>query len=216
MLRFFIIKCQPHYPRRAGPAIHWARGGSPLRVTQGRKWSEIQAHNGGAALVWGGVPRPGGHRRKPTASTRKWRLPVGRHPRRAHRHRHLFARADEQPLALPDLLRRNWPRAGSTVCFHGYLQGRVGRRLELPRPAIRGTVEGVPGVTRFYGPGVTPNVAEVLWNGAGKVVGADTPTVANQNLLQQVLADPTICQSPGGYTRGKFSSIISLFANSGT
>lgn len=100
----------------------------------------------------------------------------------------------------------------STVTYKGELVAGSSCLVQQ----FEGTVEGVPGVTRFYGPGVTPNVAEVLWNGAGKVVGADTPTVANQNLLQQVLADPTICQSPGGYTRGKFSSIISLFANSGT
>ncbi len=70
-------------------------------------------------------------------------------------------------------------------------------------------------MSRFWGPAVVGNAEEVLWNHAGDVVGFNNPSIINQYLVQLLVSDPTACAGSGVAT-GKFSSVISLFANTGS
>ena len=76
--------------------------------------------------------------------------------------------------------------------------------------SFQGTVQGLPGVTRFrgHGPGVV--VPSLLYNRAGKVVG-----IENAELLTQSDFPHTVdCTTPQGFTGGwpgMFSSVVVLF-----
>jgi hypothetical protein len=72
--------------------------------------------------------------------------------------------------------------------------------------SFEGVVKGLPGVVRFWGPGVFGLVNELLYDRDGNVVGADQPQV-----LTEDNAPFTECNTTEGFTEGTFSSIIELF-----
>lgn len=72
--------------------------------------------------------------------------------------------------------------------------------------SFEGVVNGLPGVARFWGPGLFGVVNELLYDKDGNVVGADQPQV-----LTEENAPFTECSTPEGFSEGNFSSIIELF-----
>jgi hypothetical protein len=114
------------------------------------------------------------------------------------------------PAAGPLNLRATGPAKGDackdTVTFEGVV--RAGSTCGAI--VFEGVVKGVPGVERFWGPG---NVIahEFLYDRDGELVGFNDPSVVNQDLVEQILGNPNSCNTPEGFTHGRFSSIITLF-----
>jgi hypothetical protein len=75
---------------------------------------------------------------------------------------------------------------------------------------FEGVVRGVPGVERFFG-GPTVITHELLYDKHGELVGFNDPSVVNQDLVEQIASDPNSCNTPEGFTHGRFSSVITLF-----
>ena len=73
---------------------------------------------------------------------------------------------------------------------------------------FEGKVKGLPGVARFWGPGITGTVHEFLYDKDGNVVGADQPLVLAQDDDHSQAAD---CATPEGFTHARFSSTVELF-----
>jgi hypothetical protein len=73
---------------------------------------------------------------------------------------------------------------------------------------FEGTVRGLPGVARFWGPGGAGVVHEFLYDKDGNVVGADQPQVLSGATRGSELSD---CNTPAGFTQGDFSSVVELF-----
>jgi hypothetical protein len=71
-----------------------------------------------------------------------------------------------------------------------------------------GTVNGLPGVTRFVGFDAAGIAPSRLYDRAGNLVGSE-----NAQLLTVDNAPFTDCGSPEGFTRGTFSSVIELFGD---
>lgn len=97
------------------------------------------------------------------------------------------------------------PRCTGTMTFKGVVQAGSGCLATL---FFEGKVHGVPGVDRFWGPGVTGLVAELLYDKAGNVVGSDQPQLFLQKDDRSQAED---CATDEGFTRGRFSSIVEFF-----
>jgi hypothetical protein len=119
------------------------------------------------------------------------------------------------PAPFPLKLKATGPAEGdackSTVTFEGVV--RAGSTCAVLH--FEGRVRGVPGVETFWGPG-SPVAHEFLYDGAGNLVGFNNPTVVNQDLVEGIVESPDSCNSPEGFTHGRFSSTIELFGSSGT
>jgi hypothetical protein len=74
---------------------------------------------------------------------------------------------------------------------------------------FEGRVKGLPGVARFYGPGIGGLVHEFLYDKHGNIVGADQPQALTQDEQHSRITD---CATPEGFTHGRFSSVIELWA----
>ncbi|HEY4397900.1 MAG TPA: hypothetical protein VGO28_09520 [Acidimicrobiia bacterium] len=72
---------------------------------------------------------------------------------------------------------------------------------------FEGTVKGLPGVDRFWGPGLFGLVNELLYDKTGNIVGADQPQVLTRD-NQPHLTD---CATPEGFHGGTFSSTVELY-----
>jgi len=121
------------------------------------------------------------------------------------------------PAPGPLKLRATGPAEGDackrTVTFEGVL--RAGSTCAVQH--FEGRVRGVPGVERFWGPGAAVVAREFLYDGDGNHVGFNSPSVLNQDLIERIVQSPGLnqsCGSPEGFTHGRFSSIIELFAES--
>jgi hypothetical protein len=79
-----------------------------------------------------------------------------------------------------------------------------------PQALIVAVVKGVAGVERFWGPGQAMT-HELLYDGDGQLVGFNDPSVVNQDLIEQIVSNPNSCNTPEGFTHGRFSSVITLF-----
>jgi hypothetical protein len=94
-----------------------------------------------------------------------------------------------------------------TMTFTGQLDAGA----TCPYSTFRGTVQGLPGVTRFLGHG-SLLVPSELFDRAGNVVG-----VENANIMTQTnLARTTDCNTPSGFRGGwpaMFSSVVELYNN---
>ncbi len=90
-----------------------------------------------------------------------------------------------------------------TVTFTG--QANAGSTC--PAVSFEGTVKGLPGVTRFWGPGLFGLANEFLYDSAGNLVGVDQPQVLTQDNAPHF----TDCLTPAGLTGGTFSSTVELF-----
>jgi hypothetical protein len=75
---------------------------------------------------------------------------------------------------------------------------------------FEGAVKGVAGVERFWGPGQAVT-HELLYDREGELVGFNDPSVLNQDFVEQILSNPNSCNTPEGFSHGKFSSVITLF-----
>jgi hypothetical protein len=93
---------------------------------------------------------------------------------------------------------------------HRDLRGRRAGRLHVAVLHFEGRVRGVPGVATFWGPGSLVT-HEVLYDRDGNLVGSDHPSVVNRDLVEQLAANPNACNSPEGFTHGRFNSTIELF-----
>ena len=94
-----------------------------------------------------------------------------------------------------------------TMIFDGIARSGAGC---LSGTIFEGSVYGVPGVTRLFGPGWGPQVQEFLYDRHGNIVGADQPNVKvegnsapNSNSLD--------CNTPEGFRRAPFSSTVELY-----
>jgi hypothetical protein len=89
--------------------------------------------------------------------------------------------------------------------------GQLDAGATCPFSTFRGTVQGLPGVTRFLGHG-SLLVPSELFDDAGNVVG-----VENANIMTQTnLARTTDCNTPSGFRGGwpaMFSSVVELYNN---
>src|SRR5262249_39630445 len=94
----------------------------------------------------------------------------------------------------------------STVTFEGVV--RAGSTCALLH--FEGRVRGVPGVATFWGPG-SAVTHEFLYDRDGNLTGFNNPTVVNPDLVEQIADNPNACNSPEGFTHGRFSSTIELF-----
>jgi hypothetical protein len=73
--------------------------------------------------------------------------------------------------------------------------------------SFEGTVKGLPGVERFWGPGLFGLANEFLYDSAGNLVGVDQPQVLTQDNAPHF----TDCLTPAGLTGGTFSATVELF-----
>jgi hypothetical protein len=114
------------------------------------------------------------------------------------------------PAAEPLKLLATGPAEGEackeTVTFDGVVQAGS-TCLAI---VFEGVVKGVPGVERFFG-GPTVITHEFLYDRDGEIVGFNDPSVVNQDLVEQIANDPNSCNTPEGFTHGRFSSVITLF-----
>lgn len=114
------------------------------------------------------------------------------------------------PAPAPLKLKATGPAEGdacrSTVTFEGV--ARAGSTCAVLH--FEGRVRGVPGVETFWGPGSLVT-HEFLYDRDGNLVGFNNPTVVNRDLIEQIAANPNSCNSPEGFTHGRFSSTIELF-----
>ena len=113
-----------------------------------------------------------------------------------------------EPLKLHATGPAQGDACGDTVTFVGVL--RAGSTCAVPH--FEGRVKGVPGVESFWGPGLSAVMAnEFLYDGDGNHVGFNNPSVLNRDLLEQIAENGVACNSPEGFTHGRFSSTIELF-----
>jgi hypothetical protein len=117
------------------------------------------------------------------------------------------------PAPGPLALKATGPAEGdpcrSTVTFEGVV--RAGSTCALLH--FEGRVRGVAGVERFWGPGTAAMTNEFLYDRDGNLVGFNNPTILNQDFVEQIVGTPNACNSPEGFTHGRFSSTIELLAN---
>jgi hypothetical protein len=67
-------------------------------------------------------------------------------------------------------------------------------------------------VESFWGPGLSAVIAnEFLYDGDGNHVGFNNPSILNRDLLEQIAENGVACNTPEGFTHGRFSSTIELF-----
>ena len=99
------------------------------------------------------------------------------------------------------------PGCHGTMIFDG--AGRPGASC-LSGVIFEGSVHGVPGVTRLFGPGIGPAVHEFLYDRDGNVVGSDQPLVKtfgnsppNSNAMD--------CNTPDGVRQLPFSSTVEFY-----
>jgi hypothetical protein len=114
------------------------------------------------------------------------------------------------PAAEPLKLLATGPAEGEacreTVTYDGVVKaGSTCAVIEF-----EGVVKGVPGVERFWGAGQAVT-HEFLYDRNGEIVGFNDPMVVNQDLVEQIASNPNICNTPEGFTHGRFNSIITLF-----
>jgi hypothetical protein len=76
---------------------------------------------------------------------------------------------------------------------------------------FEGRVKGIPGVARFWGPGTAAMTHEWLYDKNGNIVGFDNPTILNQFFVERLASNPNVCNTPEGFTHGRFSATITLF-----
>jgi hypothetical protein len=98
------------------------------------------------------------------------------------------------------------PCHGQTMTFRGTLDKGASCFTQV----FRGRVEGLSGVSRFYGPGVLGQVQEFLYDAAGNVVGSDQPQVVTSSTN---VDDPAFmhCGTSEGVTHLDFSSTVELY-----
>ena len=99
------------------------------------------------------------------------------------------------------------PGCNGTMIFDGIARSGAGC---LSGTIFEGSVYGVPGVTRLFGPGWGPQVQEFLYDRHGNIVGSDQPNVKvegnsapNSNAMD--------CNTPQGFRRAPFSSTVELY-----
>jgi hypothetical protein len=114
------------------------------------------------------------------------------------------------PAPFPLKLKATGPAEGdackSIVTFEGVV--RAGSTCAVLH--FEGRVRGVPGVATFWGPGQAV-AHEFLYDGDGNLVGFNNPTVVNRDFVEGIVGSPDSCNSPEGFTHGRFSSTIELF-----
>ena len=96
------------------------------------------------------------------------------------------------------------PGCSGTMTFDGVIEAG-GTCAAL---IFDGKVKGVPGVDRFYGPGIAGFVHELLYDKDGNVVGSDQPQVwtgAGEG------SEVTDCNTEKGFTDGMFSSTVEFY-----
>jgi hypothetical protein len=113
------------------------------------------------------------------------------------------------PASEPLRLKATGDLAGGGPCsgkltFHG--EANAGSTCEAI--SFEGTVDGLPGVARFWGPGLFGIVNEFLYDESGNLVGADQPQVLTRDNAPH-FSDCTL--APDGFTGGTFSSTVELF-----
>jgi hypothetical protein len=117
--------------------------------------------------------------------------------------------ATNTPSAGPLKLVATGPLAGGGVCRGKMTFVGVAKTGSTCAVTIfEGKVKGLPGVARFWGPGITGAVQEVLYDKDGNLVGADQPLVLLQDEDHSQAED---CASPEGFTHARFSSTVELF-----
>jgi hypothetical protein len=90
------------------------------------------------------------------------------------------------------------------VKFDGQIDAPASCLLPL---SFEGTVDGLPGVARWWGKG-NLDVPSYLYDKAGNLVGVENAQIVSQDNVSQF----TNCTAPGGFTGpATFSSNIVLF-----
>ena len=103
----------------------------------------------------------------------------------------------EGPLAggcSGKLTYRGYSEAGTTCAFGGF----------------EASARGLPGVVRAAGADVLGLVPALLYDKHGNVVGSENPQVLTSGTEESNLGF-TSCNTPEGFQRGNFSSVIELF-----
>jgi hypothetical protein len=110
------------------------------------------------------------------------------------------------PIATHAVGRLEGPGCTGTMVFDGIgLPGGTCHSV-----TFEGSVHGLPGVARLFGPGIGPLVHEFLYDRDGNVVGSDQPLVKafGNNPPDSNVED---CNTPEGFRRGPFSSTVELY-----
>jgi hypothetical protein len=76
--------------------------------------------------------------------------------------------------------------------------------------AFEASARGLPGVVRAAGEAAAGLVPALLYDKAGNVVGSENPQVLTSGTEESNLAF-TNCNTPEGFKKGNFSSVIELF-----
>ena len=94
-----------------------------------------------------------------------------------------------------------------TMIFDGIARSGAGC---LSGTIFEGSVYGVPGVTRLFGPGWGPQVQEFLYDRHGNIVGSDQPNVKVEG-NSAPNSNTWDCGTPEGFRRAPFSSTVELY-----
>ena len=97
------------------------------------------------------------------------------------------------------------PGCAGTMTFDGVIE--AGGTCEWL--IFDGKVKGVPGVERFYGPGLAGFIHEFLYDEDGNVVGSDQPQVWSGAGGEG--SEVSDCNTPEGFTDGIFSSTVEFY-----
>ena len=94
-------------------------------------------------------------------------------------------------------------RCSGLMKFDGQVDAGASCLLPL---SFEGTVQGLPGVARWWGKG-NLDVPSYLYDKAGNLVGTENAQIATQDNSSHLLD----CGTPDGFTGGTFSSNVVLF-----
>jgi len=111
------------------------------------------------------------------------------------------------PSTEPQPFVATGPLAGDcsgTLTYRGY-QGTGSTCAFGPFEA---KVTGLPGIVRAAGDNLVGLVPALLYDKAGNIVGSENPQVLTSATEQNLV---TSCNSPEGFKKGNFSSVIELF-----
>ena len=98
------------------------------------------------------------------------------------------------------------PGCDGTMTFDGVIQAG-GTCAAL---IFEGKVKGVPGVDRFYGPGIAGFIHEFLYDKDGNIVGSDQPQVWSGAGSEEG-SEVSDCNTEAGFTDGIFSSTVEFY-----
>ena len=98
------------------------------------------------------------------------------------------------------------PGCQGTMDFNGSARSGATCLLTI----FEGSVHGVPGVRRLFGPGLGPQVHEFLYDRQGNIVGSDQPLVKASGNSAPNSNGPD-CTTPEGFRRAPFSSAVQFY-----